>query len=269
MWTIVIDDDLGSLKSLDEAIKQTDSNALVQSFTSWLDFFHWLQKIEKKDPSVSIPQMKLRAVFLCVDRLKDKEIVLLPKLKSLLKQLGLIDEVELLSLVLIGFDKPGLEMHKFMSAAYANFLFKPFDKLLLRQSVDIALNEKGPIKNYFVNNFKASVPIEMLKEIRLAEVTEIGFHTISDQKVESGRLAKYYADFLTTNMHRSSLARAYASRLLSGREFEIDMGFYALDQAQSLNLQKMIQSQKKTRPLPDFPGHRDNYTFVFFKIIFN
>lgn len=258
-WVVVVEKDNLFYRQIQEALEGIDPNLVVMRFIEVREFLMWLTQLEKKDPEIlaKVPAPPLKGVVTEIEGWGFKDITLIQKVKPLLVKLGFAAQEDELCIFLSGHDHPKLEMKRYEHRFVNNFVFKPFDKLLLKQSLETALTGRVPVKKHHINNFKTEVKIEMLKSIRLTEVNEIGFGTISDQKVESDKITKYYADFLQTEQHRSAFARALQNNNVKGSTlYKINLGFFALDQQQSFNLQKMIKSQNQSRTLPTI-GQQD------------
>ena len=265
-WIIVIEQSPDFQSQIQEALVQIDPTITVVSFPRSNEFISWINLLSQNDPTVTegLPKDQFKGVITAIETWNFKDIQLIEKFRPLFVQRGFAKAEDELCVVLTGFDHPGFDKRRYEQRFVNNFLYKPFDKLLLKQMLEIAFTGRHPVAKYYIHNLKTEIQIEMLKEIRLSEVTEIGFETISDQKVETGKIAKYYANFLETNQHRSALARAYVNTPIPGTQMNrVELGFFALDQQQSFNLQKTIQSRKQTRPLRGTVGASGLYEFLF------
>lgn len=265
-WIIVIEQSQDFQNQIQEALVQIDPTIVVVSFPRSKEFMEWLTLLSQNDPAVteSVPKDQFKGLITAIETWNFKDIQLIEKFRPLFVQRGFATAEDELCVVLTGFDSPGFDKRRYEQRFVNNFLYKPFDKLLLKQMLEIAFTGRHPVAKYYIHNLKTEIQIEMLKEIRLSEVTEIGFETISDQKVDTKKVAKYYANFLETNQHRSALARAFNNTPIPNTELNrVELGFFALDQQQSFNLQKTIQSRKQTRPIPGTKGATELYEFIF------
>lgn len=265
-WIIVIEENQSFLKNITEALEQVDPKTLVVSFPDSAHFMKWMSLLAAHDEATvaQLPKDKFRGVITAIESWNFRDIRLIEKFRPLFVQRGFATSEQEICVVLTGYDTPQLDKKRYEQRSVNNFIYKPFDKLLLKQMVEIAFSGRHPVKNYYVHNLKTDMQIEMLKEIRMTEVSEIGFQTVADKKVEGSRIAKYYADFLETNQHRSALGRAFqVGEIPQTQHWRVGMGFFALDQQQSFNLQKLIQPKKQTRLLPGTQGLAEKYEMVF------
>jgi len=265
-WVSIVEPNDGVFKQIDETLHQIDPTILTMRSLSLAQLSQWLEQYEKAVPEATalLPAGPFKGLIVAVDEWTAKDIDQFEKIPGLLVRLLISPKPEDFFVVLTGYKTSEIAKKRFQKPEVNNFLAKPFDNLMLKQMLEIAITGRKKIAKYHIHNFKIDLTIEMLKEIRLKEVTEIGFQTESDQKIELGRIAKYYADFLETNQHRSAFARPTSVVEIPGSPVcRVNLTFFALDNQQSLNLQKMIQAKKRKRPLPVTPGHRVKYEFLF------
>lgn len=264
-WVVVLEKDDLFYRQIEEALEVIDPNLNILRFLEVREFLTWLSQLEKKEAEIlsQIPAPPLKGVVTEIEGWGFKDIALIQKVKPLLIKLGFATQEDELCILLTGHDHPKLEMKRYEHRFVSNFVFKPFDKLLLKQSLETALTGRVPVKKHHINNFKTEVKIEMLKSIRLTEVNEIGFGTLSDQKVSTNKISKYYANFLETVQHRSAFGRAILTSNVRGSTlYKVNLGFFALDQQQSFNLQKMIKSQNQKRTLPTIGEQESEFFFL-------
>lgn len=265
-WIIVIEERQEFLREIEETLVQIDPQVKIVSFPRSREFMGWLLLLSQNDPGALaiLPTDEFKGLITAIETWNFRDIKLLEKFRGLFVQRKFATSEQEICVVLTGYDTPALDKRRYELRTINNFIYKPFDKLLLKQMLEIAFTGRHPVAKYYIHNLKTDIQIEMLKEIRLSEITEIGFETISDQKVETGKIAKYYADFLETKQHRSALAMAVDNSPIAGTQLNrVSLGFFALDQQQSFNLQKMIQSRKQTRSLPGTKGDAGAYEFIF------
>ncbi|MFP5520250.1 MAG: hypothetical protein ACLGGX_10120 [Bdellovibrionia bacterium] len=263
-WLMVLENDDMMFRLLKEGLDAVDPNLEIKRFRQVKELLGWLMQLEKKEPEIiaQIPNSKFKGLITEIEGWGFKDITLIQKLKPLFVKLGYAENEEEICILLTGHDHPKLILKRYEHRFVNNFIFKPFDKLLLIQTLETAFNGRLPVKKYHINNFKTSAQIEMLKEIKLSEINEAGFSTLSDQEVKSDVVAKYYADFLETSQHRSAFGRSLnCTKILETQMFRVELGFFALDQQQSFNLQKLIREQNNQRPYSN--GTNKNSVFVF------
>jgi hypothetical protein len=263
-WILVIEENLGFYSEIDEALTQIDPKLTTIRFANSSEFLQWMEKLQNHDPEISpvVPGDKFLGLVTGIESWKFKDVRLIGKFKALFVQKKLAEKEDDLFVVFTGYETPNFHKKRFEYKSVNNFIFKPFDKVLLKQLLDIAINGRQPIKTHYTHPYKSDAKIEMLKEIQLRQVGELSMKTISEQKIEPGTIAKYYADFFETQQHRSALAQVVK---VEPRDqlFDVTLRFFALDQAQSFKIQKLAQEHKKTRTLEGTKGGA--YEFVFVK----
>ena len=277
----MIEQDLGFVADLDEALSQIDPKLQTVRFATSTEFLAWMEKLQAHDPELSppLPTDVFHGLITSIESWKFKDVRLIGKFKTLFVQKKLAAKEEDIFVLFTGFETPTFQLKRFESKSVNNVIFKPFDKLLLKQLIDVALKGRVAVKTHYTHVLKAVSKIEMLKEIRLLQVGEISFKTVSDQTIEPGLTAKYYADFFETRQHRSGLAqvlktephtgdrRIVASAGESGEAaagvIDVTLRFFALDQTQSFNIQKLAQTHKNVVPLIDKAPAPNDYEFVF------
>ncbi|MES2854950.1 MAG: hypothetical protein V4692_03750, partial [Bdellovibrionota bacterium] len=265
-WIIVIEENPGVLIEVKEALTQIDPKIEVVNFDNSSGFLDWMVKLQDHDPEIAppLPKDKFLGIVTSIESWKFKDVKLIGKFKALFVQKGLAPTEEELCVVFTGYETPSFQKKRFEYRSVNNFIFKPFDKVVLKQMLEIALNGRQKIKNHYTHVLKSDAHIEMLKEIRLTGLNELGFQTTSDQPIETGKTAKYYAGFLETGQHRSALAQVLSFEHPEGKaQAEVRLRFFALDQQQSFNVQKLAQRDKTTRPLAGTPAAPEIYEFIF------
>ncbi|HRO68172.1 MAG TPA: hypothetical protein PL182_11455, partial [Pseudobdellovibrionaceae bacterium] len=103
-------------------------------------------------------------------------------------------------------------VHDWAFTGVFNLLPKPYDSLLLKQHLRIALNPAEPPKDFATHNLKTSARIEMLKEIPMEAVSEVGIVTRSEREVPLGRVTKLYGKIFGWSDRISVYARAFDQR---------------------------------------------------------
>jgi hypothetical protein len=263
-WMFVIEDNQAVFAQIREAIEQIDPKIALIQFANKDQFLDWMTNLSDQKPvSPAIPSGNFLGIVTAVESWKFRDLKLIGKFKALFVQKKLAATEDELCVVFTGYAAEAAHKKRYEERSINNFIFKPVDKIVLKQMLGIALCGRQQIGNYYVHNYKTDVKIEMLKEIRLTELTELGFQTVSDQSIDPGKIAKYYAGFLATQQHRSALAQVLrVNPIPAEKKFRVDLRFFALDQQQSFNLQKLVQKERTTRPL-EHHANKHEYEFIF------
>ena len=267
-WIFVIESDSTFFDQIEEAVDQIEPKVSIVRFQDREGFLDWMSGLQI-DPSKllpAIPQGQFMGLITAVDSWKFRDVKLIGKFKALFIQKGLATNEDELGVVFTGYESEVLNKKRFESRSVNNFIYKPFDGVVLKQMIEIAFTGRHAIKKYFVHNQKIDAKIEMLKEVTASAMTEMGFRTVSDQDIAPGKISKYYAQFLETHQHRSALAQVLKVASRPGEAtglFNIDLRFFALDQQQSFNLQKMVREKSESHPLLDANVGHQHFEFIF------
>lgn len=264
-WIIVIEENPKSLADIQEAVLALDPKILVISFTQSSEFLNWMQDIQdhKTNLSPQVPSDKFLGLVTSIETWRFRDVKLIGKFKALFIQKGFAKSEDDIFVAITGYETPNFQKRRFEYRSINNFLFKPFEKLTLREFLRLCFAGRSALKVQDIYVAKASAQIEMLKEIHLSAVDELGFQTLSDRPLTLGSIAKYYSAFLETRQHRSALAEVVSSTpRASEGVHDVRLRFFALDNAQSFAVQKLAQSGKR-RLLSNEPNGKDRYEFYF------
>ena len=263
-WIFVIEQDQSLFEEIAEAISLIEPKIDVIRFAENKSFLDWLTRYVQHDSALEPPAPKdqFLGIVTAVEPWKFKDVKLIGKFKALFIQKGLALNEDNLGVVFTGYEADALQKKRYENRAVNNFIYKPFDKIVLRQMLEIAFSGRHSVKKFYVHNLKMTAQVEMLKEIVSTGLTEVGFQTSSDQPVEPGKVSKYYAKFLETDQHRSALAQVLNAEKDS-KSFQVYLRFFALDQQQSFNLQKLVREKSKNVPLNGTSEARESFEFIF------
>ena len=287
-WILIIEENAGVVDGITEALAQIDPKITTVRFQNSTDFLAWMDKLKNHVPAPAqapelspdetqaddpvpqlepaIPNDKFLGLITAIETWKFKDVRLIGKFKALFVQRKLTDNEDDLFVIFTGYETPNFQKRRFEYKAVNNFLFKPLDRLLLKQMLDIALKGRQAVKTHYTHVQKIARQIEMLKEIDLTQIGELSFQTKTEQKIEVGTIAKYYAEFLETKYHRSALAQVINYEPIDGQLIaHVTLRFFALDQTQSFNIQKLAQKFKTTRTLDGAKAPTSEYEFIFVK----
>lgn len=92
-----------------------------------------------------------------------------------------------------------------------NFVFKPFDSLILKESLNLALKIKKKAAPLEMKSQSATAFIALLKAVELQTISELGFVTVSDSQIETGSISKYFSTMFTYGKKQSVWAQCLVS----------------------------------------------------------
>lgn len=267
-WVLVIEENQAIFDEIKDALAQIDSKAeLVRFHDSWA-FLDWMQKLQDQEPELDPPRPAdpFLGIVTSTETWRFKDVKLIGKFKALFVQKGFAKSEDDIFVLFTAYESPNFQKKRFEYRSVNNIIFKPFDKLVLLQVLDVAMKGRTALKNRFAHTAKSNAEIEMLKEVKMTAIGELGFRTESHQVLQPGVIAKYYADFLETRQHRSALAQVIAFEKPPEKEFgAAELRFFALDQSQSFNIQRMAQKEGHQVLLDPAGENRDAFEFLFVK----
>ena len=267
-WIFVIENDSTFFDQIKDAVEQIEPKISIVRFDDRQGFLDWMTGLQTDATQLEppVPKDQFMGLITSVESWKFRDVKLIGKFKALFIQKGLATDEDQLGVVFTGYESEILNKKRFESRSVNNFIYKPFDSTVLKQMIEIAFTGRHAIKKYFVHNQKMDAKIEMLKEVTASAMTEMGFRTISDQDIAVGKISKYYAQFLETNQHRSALAQVIKVGPRPGEALglhDIELRFFALDQQQSFNLQKIVRENSVSHPLSDENVGATEFDFIF------
>lgn len=198
-----------------------------------------------KEPQIEIEGLELRLVIIKSEFLKHKGFSLLQKSRDYFVARGICTKDQPTGFVVTAFETEDFDFKKYESQVISNIIFKPFDKLILRAHLRIALAgakiEKGG--DLYVQK-TTSLKIEMLKEVPMIGLSETGFTTTSDREFPVGTVAKYYGKIFQSGRFSSVYAKlAHIAKGPDGR-FVCDFVFFNIQPSQSAILRRLIKVDK-------------------------
>jgi CheY-like chemotaxis protein len=110
------------------------------------------------------------------------------------------------SLVITAFHSPLFDIRLVEDRIINNIIFKPFDRLILEQHLNFAVSGRHPPASQSLYSMKTKSTIEMLKDIQMEALSEVGMLTLGKRKIKVGSVSKYYSDLFKTPKHRSIIA---------------------------------------------------------------
>lgn len=117
---------------------------------------------------------------------------LIEKVKRLMVRRSVIPSENDLAIILTAYDSPNLNFKQIEQRIITNVIFKPFDRPILKQHLQIALALQKAVTDFVVFNQKIKAKAEMLKEVHLEAFTELGFTTQSYLPLNMNAVSKYY-----------------------------------------------------------------------------
>lgn len=106
----------------------------------------------------------------------------------------------------------GVEYRKYFKTFLSNLVIKPFDQLLLKQSLAMGLVKDNKLQVEEMFSLSTQSKIELIKPIDTVRVGDLGFTSTSSERIEVGRVARYYGNFFGEENNGALFARCMSSR---------------------------------------------------------
>lgn len=267
-YVYILEDDPKFRDDIVEAVQKVDSQLAVRCFNSLESFAKWIKLLLAEGASSlskggqALPHLAEQVVSGSNDQLLllickneffgSKNMPLLQKTRELFITKGLCPPHEPTSLVITTFEDPDFDIKVVGDRIINNVIFKPFDKLILQQHLAFAISGRRPPSQYTIHNVKTTTTIEMLKDVEIEAISDVGFVSRSNRQIPVGALAKYYSpSFVSQKKQISMLATCVFSSPHPDYKdhFRCAFSYVAADPFQISNLRKEAR-KKEAKPFP-------------------
>ncbi len=259
-YVFLIEDDPKIQNELGDAIFKVDKKLQVAVFPSLEQFSKWIKMFLESGPqALAVAGTPLRkesridAVISDDDRLaliiSDNEIFgsqhikLIRRFLEMVKQKGASNPDHLPSFLVTAFESPNFDFMPLQTPEITNVLFKPFDQLILTQLISFALSPgKSPAKAE-VYNLQTDAVVEMLKDVELEHISDLGFTTRAKRMIDVGSFGKYYGANFTSPTRTSVFAKCVECipHPVHKGEFQALFSYFGNNVVQISQLKKLIK----------------------------
>ncbi|MNK07865.1 hypothetical protein D3C87_257860 [compost metagenome] len=264
-YIYILEDDPRITKDLFETLKSIDPSLGLRFFNDLASFHEWL-KIAVTEGPMSLAQGgslheldietaespppaeatdELRLVIAKDEFLGTRNMSLVRRARDFFVRKKMCTEAEPTALILTAFDSPDFDIKLAEDRIVNNVIFKPFDKLILKQDIEYALSGRHPLSSETVSAMKVKAVIEMLKEVSLSSISEIGFTSVNNHEIRIGSLTKYYSDSFKAKNKRSAFAFCSACKEVGPEQFLCEFRFFGIDNLQISEIRRHVLAQKK------------------------
>lgn len=197
----IIEDEILMGTQIETAIKEIDGQLNILRFNNLEEFYQWFSKTvtsrtaenSSDDPNAgSKTNLDLKLIVSELKFLGPRYFSLIEKVRRLMVRRSIITSENDLAIILTSYDSPGLNFKQIEKRIITNVIFKPFDRPILKQHLQIALASQKAVTDFVVFNQKIKATAEMLKEVNLESFTELGFTTRSYRPLNMNAISKYY-----------------------------------------------------------------------------
>jgi hypothetical protein len=260
-YIYILENDQKFRDEMIEAIQKIDSQLAIRWFDALEPFAKWIKTVMIEGPAAipkggqvlphlpestagGTPQLVL--IISKNEFLGAKHMNLLHKTRDLFINKGLCTAEDPTSLVITSFESPDFDIKLVEDRIINNVIFKPFDKLILQQHLTFAIGGRHPPSQYSVHNMKTTATIEMLKEVDIEALSDVGFISTSNRPITVGSLAKYYGPAFISLKHKSMMAICLSCEPhpeLAG-QFRCAFSYLAADSFQITSLRKEVRKKE-------------------------
>lgn len=257
----ILEDDERIQKDLFETLKNIDPKLAIRFFHSLAEFHEWLKvsvsegalalatggrtyKDDTGPPLEPSSSHQLRLVIAKNEFMGIQNLGLIKRAREFFLRKKMCSEQELTALILTAFDSPDFDINLAEERIINNVIFKPFDKLILKQHLEYALTGHHPVTSTAVASMQINSTIEMLKEVSLNSISEIGFTTVNNHAIRIGALTKYYSDSFTTDSKKSLLAYCHSCQEIGPEQYLCEFLFFGADNQQVSQIRRNIIQNK-------------------------
>ncbi len=273
-FVYILEDDLKFQQDICEAIYSIDPKIQIRIFPRLEVFAGWIKQAMVDGPAAitkggeeqsfvtqePVPENEVHQLALVLSKIEFlgvEQLNLLRKTRQLFIDRKICTAEDPTAFVLTAFDDPNFHLKELENRILSNVIFKPFDRLILTQHLTFAIDGRHPPSKYTVTNQKTAALVEMLKDVELEQLTDVGFVTKSYRKIEVGAVAKYYSEVFKSERKKSISAVCVKCEPhpKNDKHFQCSFHFFAADQTQISQMRKRIRS-KDEKPIPPMdPTH--------------
>ncbi len=220
-YVFVLEDDKRFQKEIVAAIQKIDPQLQVRLFENLKSFSDWIRLCAREGPlSIAKGGLPIEGAIETEPTATDQLVLVISKEEFLgSKWMGLIRKTRLwlikkkvctlqdpTSLVITAFHSPLFDIKLVEDRIINNVIFKPFDQLILEQHLNFAVTGRHPPSEQSLHAMKTAAYIEMLKDIHVEAMSEVGMLTRSQRKITPGSVSKYYSEIFKSQLHKSMIA---------------------------------------------------------------
>jgi hypothetical protein len=261
-FVYVLENDPKFQKEIAEAIAAVDPKIQIRIFPKLETFVEWLKllmtsgtaaivkggDVQTFVPQEEVPENEEHQVVMMVSKVEflgSEQLGLIRKTRQLFIDRQVCTAADPTAFVLTAFDNPDFAIRTLEDPVLNNVILKPFDKLILTQHLTFAIDGRHPPSKYTVTNQKTTAVVELLKDVQMEGVSDVGFITKSDREIPVGAVSKYYSQNFMSDRHRSlfAICRDCVKHPDFPNMFRTSFTFFAIDQTQISNMRKKTRNK--------------------------
>lgn len=230
---IIIEDDKKFAEELQSALQEIDPQLKIEIYGDIKGLQGWVvQQLEKQKKAAESDKKteeaapakpgkdkteienELKMIVCRKEFLGTRFLRLLERTRDFLIRKNLCTKEAPTAFVLTAFDDEHFNVKKCRGSEISAILMKPFDKPVMQQQLFLAWEGEKPFSTKYLYVQKTTAQVEMIKDVQLSSLSEVGFTTFSDRPLAPGEIAKYYHDIFKSPKKTGLLARCILSQAL-------------------------------------------------------
>lgn len=202
---LIIENENKFYLQIESSIKSLDPSATIQHFENFEFYKTYIEDEEKKQTQKST---SITALFdLALINLSGSKTSEWQNISDVIKK-TLKPEAPV---CIISFDNEIPTLSDFKKMGLYNIIHKPFDELILKETLVMALQNKKRYSAKEIKTQKNTAIAGILKDVELQSISELGFLTLSDSEIPLLSLSKYFSPLFDTEKKQSTWAQCLAS----------------------------------------------------------
>lgn len=236
---LVVDRELKSINEFRQTLLNLNPQIIIESFLSLQDLDFVTKKLTEEE-LIEFYKFDLTILDYSLVEPKDWEEKL-----SFFAQRNALKGVVCFST----YDRPEINRKHIFNLKIYNILYKPFDSLILKESLNIALKAGKNSKTVEIKPQAAKAFVAILKEIELISICELGFVTMNEGEIPQFSYSKYFSEIFSYGKKQSVWAQCLMSIPVPNKPgyFINKFQYVAIDPAALLTIRKYIQTNKKNQ----------------------
>ena len=247
---IILEIDEKDVKTLQEVVLSLEPSIEFRVFATVEEFADWFEELVQ-----NAPEDELTVSLLISNRkiLGQRHYSLFAKINEYMKKSGYLrDGCERIPILITAQNASGFKRETYQLDIFDNIIFKPFDEALARGKIHWAISGEDALSKEELTKQKPASPLEMLKNVRVDRITELGFRTISSERIPLGRLARYYMPSLKPLGENYGVFASctHCDPIEGSEDFLCSFSYFGMGPLKAKNVRKVLSEAEDVSNLP-------------------
>lgn len=246
---IILDNNTEDIEELKSVVLSLNPQIEFEVFSNVEEFSEWFHDLVEEPPEEK-PSVSL--LFSNRKILGQRHQSLFTKINTYMKNHGYLPEdKERIPILITAQNASEFKRETYRLDIFDNIIFKPFDAAVARGKINWALSGHDALSDEELTKQTPVSPLEMLKNVHIDRFTELGFRTISTERIPLGRLARYYIPSLKPlGEDYGVFASCTECNEQPNGTFICSFSFFGLDPIKLKNILKIIMDDPNNTELP-------------------